>query len=265
MRVHHLNCATIHTNARYPGVTHCLLIETNDELVLVDTGFGLGDYTDPTRWVRAFSALNGIPRDIEETAARQVAGLGFAPRDLRRIVLTHLHLDHAGGLPDFPWAQVHLFAPEYKAAMGPGAFSLRERLGYAPSHWAHGPNWVVHSVEGDQWFGLDCAPVIEGQSVDLLLVPLVGHTRGHCGVAVSTAKGWLLHCGDAYVRHSQVDPRHPHSPSSSWLRSLARRLFPAEPLERLQALVRHHGEEVELLCSHDPHTFHRVRGEDSIN
>lgn len=265
MRVHHLNCGTIHTHVRYPGVTHCLLIETNDELVLVDTGFGLRDYTDPTRWVRAFSALNGVPGDLEETAARQVVRLGFAPEDVRRIVLTHLHLDHAGGLPDFPWAGVHVFAPEYEAAMDPRTFALRERLGYVPAHWAHGPKWVGHSMEGDQWFGLDCVRAIEGQSVEILLVPLVGHTRGHCGVAVRTPKGWLLHCGDACVRHTQVDPWHPHSPFPRWLRPLTRCLFPSEPLARLRALVRYHGEEVEPFCAHDRHAFHRLRDDGSAN
>ena len=40
--------------------------------------------------------------------------------------------------------------------------------------------------------------------VDVLMVPLPGHSRGHVGVAVNTGSGWLLHCGDAYFHRSEV-------------------------------------------------------------
>ena len=36
------------------------------------------------------------------------------------------------------------------------------------------------------------------------MVPLPGHTRGHCGVAVRMSEGWLFHCGDAHLHHSEV-------------------------------------------------------------
>ena len=260
MRVHHLNCTTIHTNLPYPGVTHCLLVETSDGLVLVDTGFGVGDYAAPTRHVRWFTAVNGIPCDVEETAVQQIAGLGYEPKDVRHILLTHLHLDHVGGIVDFPWAQVHVFEAEYETAMRPRWFSAIERVGYVPAHWAHSPKWSLHSLAGETWMGLDCARVLEGTDWEMLLVPLVGHSRGHCGVAVRTADRWLLHCGDAYVRNMQVDPDNPRSPFPRVVGPLVRKLFPSQPLAKLQALRRDHGEEVELFCSHDPNHFARLRG-----
>lgn len=52
----------------------------------------------------------------EETAVRQVAALGYTPEDVRHIVVTHLDVDHCGGLPDFPDAQVHVLAKELEAA-----------------------------------------------------------------------------------------------------------------------------------------------------
>ena len=52
----------------------------------------------------------------ELTAVRQIAQLGFEPRDVRHIALTHLDFDHAGGLDDFPTATVHLLASERDAA-----------------------------------------------------------------------------------------------------------------------------------------------------
>ena len=93
-------------------VCHCLLIETDEGLVLVDGGIGTGDIADPARlgpsWVREVS-----PRlDPAETALAQVRALGFRASDVRSLVMTHLDLDHAGSVPDFPHAKVHVHARE---------------------------------------------------------------------------------------------------------------------------------------------------------
>ncbi len=241
------------------NVTHCLLVETDDGPVLVDTGLGLGDYIHPAPFVRAFTALNRVPCDPEETAGRQIVRLGFAPEDVRHIVLTHLHIDHTGGLPDFPWARVHVYAPEYEAAMEPWQFSLKERF-YVRAHWAHGPKWVVHFCTGERWLGLDCVRVVEAGVVEVLLVPLPGHTPGHCGVAVGRGGEWLLHCGDAYVRDRQIGLDTGSRVFPRWAGWMERWLFPEGTLARLRGLRRERGEKVRLFCSHDPVMFSRLKG-----
>lgn len=255
MGVYHLNCGSILPYLpRVEAIVYCLLVETDNGLVLVDTGFGLQDYAQPTRLMRAFMALMRVPQDMGETAVRQVARLGLAPEDVRHIVCTHLHLDHAGGLPDFSWAKVHLHRSEHEAAMA--RRGLMGRL-YRPEHWAHEPEWVLHALEGESWFGFSGMPIEEDLSPQILLVPLVGHTPGHCGVAVETESGWLFHCGDAASPfYPGSDPNHPGDVHPNWL---ARSLVGTH-IFRLRALVRDHGDEVRLISGHDAASFARYRG-----
>ena len=85
-------------------------------LILVDAGLGVEDVNEPRRLGFLFNAMVRPRLDVAETALRQVADLGFRPSDVRHIVPTHLDLDHAGGICDFPDAAVHVFAAELRAA-----------------------------------------------------------------------------------------------------------------------------------------------------
>jgi glyoxylase-like metal-dependent hydrolase (beta-lactamase superfamily II) len=237
-------------------VAHCLLIEAGNELVLVDTGFGTGDVHDPGRLGGPFRALVRPQCEVAETAIRQIEGLGLDPGDVRHILITHLDLDHAGGLGDFPNADVHVFAPELAAAKAP---SLRERSRYIPGHWVHGPSWVEHDVDGDTWMGFESVRLLPGLDAEIAMVPLVGHTRGHTGIALQDGDGWLLHCGDAYFHRSEVET----PPSCPPGLRLFQRLTVVDEKgragnqERLRELARSHGGEVRLICSHDPELFDR--------
>lgn len=231
---------------------HCLLIEGRDSLILVDTGLGTGDVAHPSRLGLGFNLAVRPRLMMEETALHQIRALGFDPRDVQHIVPTHLDLDHAGGLGDFPQAQVHVFSREYDAAMARD--SLQERERYKPAQWAHGPHWARHEVQGDRWMGLEAIRALPGTDEEVLLVPLTGHTRGHCGVAVKADEGWLLHCGDAYFYRGETE-MPPHCPVGLRVfQSLVQMDGPTRVAnqQRLRELKRDHGHEVSLFCAHDP-------------
>lgn len=236
-----------------PGrvVCHCLLIEADDGLVLVDTGFGVDDTRKP-RQLGAVFALMRPRAEIGETALKQVEALGFKADDVKRIVTTHLDPDHSGGLPDFPLAEVHVFADELDAAMDPG---WRDRPRYRRAHWKHNPQWIRHRVEGDEWFGFDGARILPGLGAEMLMVPLIGHTLGHTGIAIQTGEGWLLHCGDAYFHHDELATPPSCPPGLRFFQNLnnADRSQRLANQERLRELIARRGEEVRLFCSHDPH------------
>ncbi len=205
-RIHHLNCATMRPPAArlrlMPDrlVAHCLLLERPEGLVLVDTGLGARDVADPKRLGPGFARMVGAALEPAETALAQVQALGLDPADVRDVVLTHLDLDHAGGVADFPTARVHVAAAELRAAQE--RRSPREKGRYLPVQW-RAATWAAHDLAaGEDWFGLRAVPVLGD---DVLLVPLPGHTRGHAGVAVRRPDGgWLLHCGDAYFFHGEL-------------------------------------------------------------
>jgi glyoxylase-like metal-dependent hydrolase (beta-lactamase superfamily II) len=273
--IHHLNCGTMcpHGALLLTGeggllesarlVCHCLLVEGAEGLVLLDTGFGSEDIRSPRRLGLAFRGLVRPRLDAAETAAAQISALGFAPGDVRHILTTHLDLDHAGGLSDFPDADVHVFATELQAAMHP---SLRERTRYISAQWAHGPRWVEHGVEGEKWFGFDSVRVLPGSDGEILMIPLPGHTRGHTGIAVRRGEGWLLHCGDAYFHHGEVQtpPHCPPGLSAFQMLNQVDGRTRRENRERLRELAARHGDQVELICSHDPHLFEHDEGSERL-
>ena len=113
---------------------HCLLVELADELVLIDTGFGLQDVAHPhSRLSEFFLALVSPEFKEELTAFRQIQRLGLDPRDVRHIILTHLDFDHAGGLDDFPWATVHMLQRERDYALLQKTWLDRQR--FRPAQW----------------------------------------------------------------------------------------------------------------------------------
>lgn len=269
VRIHHINCGTlcpacerlINGHGSWTGparlVCHCLLIETGKELVLVDTGLGTDDVKQAkSRLGAPFVAMTRPRLDLAETAVEQVKALGYQPDDVRHIIPTHLDLDHAGGLPDFPGASVHVYKPELQAALHP---SLREKLRYLPQHFSHGPKWVQHEEENENWFGFRGIRPIPGLDIDILLVPLIGHTRGHVGVAVKNGNKWVLHAGDAYFHHSTLDAEPNMPPGLAMFEKVvqtdsATRLWNQQRLRDLKA---NHGDEVEIFCAHDPVEFDR--------
>lgn len=238
-------------------VCHCLLVETSKGLCLVDTGLGTADVAHARKRLGpAFVALTRPRCDVRETAKEQVAQLGFSPRDVRHVIVTHLDLDHAGGLPDFPEAMVHVFAPEHEAAMK--RETAGERARYRPVHWSHGPRFVAYDGFGEPWFGFPAVRDLSGLPPEILLVPLVGHTRGHSAVAVQTGESWLLHAGDAYFAQTELDARDPSCPPAlaAFQRIVCMDRGPWEKnRERLRELVRTRSTEVRVFCAHDPSTM----------
>jgi glyoxylase-like metal-dependent hydrolase (beta-lactamase superfamily II) len=238
-------------------VCHCLLIETNQGLVLVDTGFGMRDIQSPySRLSPFFVHFNNIQFDRKYTAIEQVEALGFSANDVRHIVLTHLDFDHAGGLEDFPEATVHVMQTEIDAAQDRHGFIASGR--YRPKQWDEVKRWKYYASGGEPWFGFEAVRDLDGLPPEILLIPLAGHTRGHAGVAIDTPEGWLLNAGDAYFYRHEMDAvnRHctPGLRAYQWMMEVDRKTR-LHNQDRLYALSRERSRDVRLFCSHDAIEF----------
>lgn len=257
LRVHHLNCACIQNLSIHgkPLGCHVMLVETpSSGLVLVDTGLGTQDYADLTsRLTRSFVYGYARPRrDPALAAIHQIRALGLDPADVRHIVMTHMDLDHVGGLSDFPKATVHLHEAELTQCTE--RRTLKDKHRYLPAMWAHGLVTQTYAETGEPWFGFEAVRQLRGLPPEILLVPLFGHTLGHCGVAVHSTRGWLLHAGDAYF-----DPREVNGPHRrcAWKVGLFQALVQTDRTLRLRnqaqlrAFTRQHPE-VDVFCAHNP-------------
>lgn len=234
-------------------VAHCLLLEMDDRLALIDSGYGLGDVAQPSRLGPGRFATFPV-LDRAETAYEQIIALGLDPADVRDVVLTHADLDHAGGVPDFPNADIHLTSAEAYAWLHP---SRREAMRYRPAHHAHGPTIVEHTADGEAWRGFAAAKPIVGDSVVMISMP--GHTSGHAAIVVEATDHTIVHAGDAFFDRRQIRGGLPHPGLVVFeaLIGLNKRQVLANHA-RLKELPRSGDESLRIINAHDPVMFREL-------
>ncbi|HEV8410452.1 MAG TPA: MBL fold metallo-hydrolase, partial [Gemmatimonadaceae bacterium] len=109
---------------------HAWVIDHPEGIILVDSGetarvHERGYHPSWHPFYRRASLFNVLP---EEELGPQLRALGIAPRDVRQVVLTHLHTDHAGGLAHLTGAKTWVAQNDFKNAHG-----MRGKLfGYLP-------------------------------------------------------------------------------------------------------------------------------------
>ena len=259
MKVHHLNCGTMNPPITTRVVCHVLLIETDSGLVLIDTGFGSHDCAEPARRVGPLRHLLRPVLSHLETAAHQVEQFGFTREDVRHIIVTHLDLDHIGGLSDFPHAQVHVTEAE---ALGTITSPSRsEKTRYRSTQWAHRPKIVEHDPRGEKWRGFAAAKELVEISPGIVLISLPGHTRGHACVAVDAGHRWVLHGGDSFFHYGCLD-RRAHVPRAlaamEALIAFDRKMV-RDNHARLAELYRRGDPDLLIVCAHDATLYERAR------
>ena len=174
--------------------------------VLVDTGMHPSVAVDPKQNLGRVGALafGGIRMDAEQAVTEQLRARGIEAADVRLVVMTHLHVDHASAMSEFPNATFVFSAREWEAAIEPRSW----QHGYRTRQFDHGFDYRTLDFEGpdaDSYasFGRSFDLLGDG-SIRALYTP--GHTHGHMSVAVRVGGGGpgeVLIAGDAiYTRHA---------------------------------------------------------------
>lgn len=205
IEIHHLNCVKIVSPINDNVCGHCILIKENKRLILVDTGIGLLDIANPdARIGKELVQMVGYRFDASQTAFRQIESLGLDPKDVTDCIITHLDNDHTGGLSDFPNANVHLGIEEWNSYQSGNPRYLNAQLSHDPTIKTYDKG-MQRSI-----LGLEARPIHIGTETEFYLVPLFGHTLGHCGVLIKAKEKCILYVGDAYYMRVELnDADHP--------------------------------------------------------
>jgi N-acyl homoserine lactone hydrolase len=178
-----------------PLPIYAWVIEHPEGLIVVDTGQS-ARASKPgyfPRWHPYFRTSIKAQVEPHEEIGPQLAKLGLSPHDVRWVVMTHLHSDHAAGMDTFHHGETVVSAAELRQASG----SAGRARGYLPQHWPEGfrPTKVAFRPERFGVFS-ESQPLTLDRRV--WLVPTPGHTRGHMSVIVEEDDGRAVFlAGDA--------------------------------------------------------------------
>jgi N-acyl homoserine lactone hydrolase len=222
------------------------VIEHAEGLIVVDTG-ETARVTEPgyfPRWHPYFRYGAREWVQPEEEIGPQMRAMGLDPNDVRWVLLTHLHTDHAGGLAHFPKAEHLVARSEYANATS----TMGLVRGYLPNRW---PRWFNPTLIDMQPEPIEPFPgsYPVTQAGDVCFVPTPGHTAGHLSVLVTAPEVNYFLAGDAsytlaLMLAEQVDGVAPD------------RLAAKQTLERVHAFCR--AAPTVYLPSHDPDTSDRL-------
>lgn len=180
-------------------------------LVLVDTGFHASVAVDPKKNMgpilgRVFSAR----MKPEDAMPDQLRARGFSPKDVKYVVMTHLHVDHASGVAQFPDATFIVTRREWETASEGGL-----RQGYVPRQFDHAFDWRTIDFGGDEVSSFASF----GRTLDLFgdgsarLAYTPGHTLGHMSLVLRTKGGEFLIAADSiYTMRTLRESVMPYGP-----------------------------------------------------
>ena len=166
------------------------VIRNDARTIVVDTGFG-----------KAEARQRG--RQLLQTPEQALARVGVQLATVKDVVITHLHYDHAGTLPDFSAARFHLQSSEMAFATGPAMLDADERWAFSADHVCD----MVRLLYDDRLvFHDEDADIAPG----ITLHRLPGHTAGLQVVRVPTRRGFVVLASDASHFYENFARRSPY-------------------------------------------------------
>lgn len=235
-----------------PLPIHAWLVHHPEGPIVVDTG-ETARVNDPgylPRWHPYFKV--GLREWVkpEDEIGPKLKALGFSPDDIRWVVMTHLHTDHAGGLSHFPRSEILVHRSELDNASG----LMGKVRGFLPHRW---PPWFSPRPFdlSEEAFGPFPTSLHVTDAGDVTIVATPGHTEGHVSVILDEGPRSVLFAGDASYTQAlmvegAVDGVAPDERAAR------------ETLDRIRELSRQRP--VVYLPSHDPEAAGRLDARETV-
>ena len=236
-----------------PLPIYAWLVEHPEGPIVIDTG-ETARVSEPgyfPRWHPYFRL--GLREWVaaEEEIGPQLRTLGVAPEEVRWVVVTHLHTDHAGGLAHFPRTEIMLSRREFENAKG----AMGRLRGFLPQRW---PSWFApRLIELDgQPYGPFPSSLRLTDSGDVIIVATPGHTAGHVSVVLEEGEQSIFFAGDTSYTQALMVEGVVDGVSGDL--EVAR-----QSLQRIQAHARERP--IVYLPSHDPESARRLEDRRTVN
>jgi len=162
-----------------PVPIYAWVIEHEEGVIVVDTG-ETARTSEPgyfPRWQPYYKLAVRFRVKPEDEIGVQLKQMGINSKDVTKVILTHMHTDHAGRLHDFPQSTIHVNMPEYERTRG-----FRGQVdGYLPHRM---PSWFSPQAiefDGGAFGAFERSWNVTAKG-DVKVVPTQGHTPAHVSV-----------------------------------------------------------------------------------
>ncbi len=230
-----------------PLPIYCWLIEHPEGPILVDTGQCHAACTQGylPRWHPYYRYAVAFQIAPEDDIGPSLARLGLSPADLRLVIVTHLHTDHAGGLDTFAKNEVFVSEAEWRHAQG---WVGRVR-GFLPAQWPK--NFAPRLLDfPSSPYGPFAGALPVTKARDVVIVPTPGHTPGHISVIVTIGGLRYFLAGDASYTQAALIAQIPDGVT----------FFPHAATDTLARIRRSaQAGDMVYLPAHDPESEQRLR------
>lgn len=209
------------------------LIVHGDDLVLFDTGFHPMVCDDPALLFGNRPEADMIESNPEQKLDRQLEKLGYSVADVTHLVVSHIHMDHAGGLYLFPNAKFYV---------GPGEFDYGRNPNPESAHLVRNEDFLTDEILGYDWTEVseERFDLFGDGTVQLLHLP--GHTPGQLAVLVRLSSRSVILTAD--VVHLREAAEKLAAAPTDWNQDIS-----VESIKKMLTIAEE--EDAELWVAHD--------------